>query len=55
MRHSDGGDLDAVTVTQGRVVLTMWQVGTGHYGRYHKCSVVDSNGGGIDHDCGYGG
>lgn len=47
----DGGDLDAVTFTQGRVVVTMWQMGTGNYGRNHKYNVIDSNGG----DHGHGG
>jgi hypothetical protein len=49
VRHSDDGDLD-VTFTQRRVVVTMWQMGTGNYGRNHKCSVIDCSGGGdIDH------
>lgn len=50
-----GGDLHVVTFTQGRVVVTTGQMGTGNYGRNHKENVIDSNGGGIDHDHGHGG
>lgn len=47
-------DLDVVTCTKGRVVVTVWQMGTETMVEVTKYNVIGSTGGsGIDYDHGH--